>query len=70
MIHELKILFGISNRCNRCEQITEKKHRILDHLYLGFECIACATYSGLLEENQQRQASFELKLKHRKDFGL
>lgn len=59
-------------KCNRCNQETPKEKRIVDSGYddYGFQCIACATDTGLLKENQHKEQFQKRMLKRRKEFGL
>lgn len=73
MFQFFRDLFEIGyNRCNKCHQITPKDKRVRDVGYddWGFQCIACATESGLLKEVQRVEKRREHQLQRRKAFGL
>lgn len=69
------VLRGIhqhQSKCNRCYQKTPKEKQIPDVGYddYGFQCIACATDSGLLKEVQKKEQFHKHQLQRRKEFGL
>lgn len=68
------MLFGISGKvqCNQCGEYTDIKKSERDSGYddYGYQCIACATDSGLKSDNERRKRDYEQKLARRKEFGL
>ena len=58
--------------CNRCGCRTPYKKAVKDSGYddWGYQCIACATDSGLLMEVKKKEAWHKHQLERRKEFGL
>lgn len=65
------LTFGIihNRKCNLCHQKTPKEKRVPD-INSDFQCIACATDSGLFKEVQENEFRQKQRLNRRKQFGL
>lgn len=61
-----------STKCNRCGCRTPYSKSIRDISYddYGYQCIACATDSGLLKNTKEREIRYKQMLERRKEFGL
>ncbi len=59
-------------RCDRCGCLTPKDKTVTWSAWgdWGYECISCATDSGLLKQTQERKAAQQHRLERRKEFGL
>lgn len=59
-------------RCNQCGEVTNRKYLMKDIGYddYGYQCLACAEVSGLLEKTVRHNAKRMAQLNRRSELGV